>query len=57
MVHTNPLCRLDKSNVNAERQIEAIERRWDKIQSKLEILQKRVMGAADNANIQLSSKA
>jgi len=42
MVQTNPLCRLDKPNTCTERLVEAVSRRWDKISSRLEILQRRV---------------
>ena len=46
MVQTNPLCRLDKPNTNMERQVDVVSKRWDKIASRLEILQKRVSAAA-----------
>merc|ERR1712013_549030 len=39
MVQTNPLCRLDKPNSNIERQVEVVSNRWNKILSRLEILQ------------------
>jgi len=42
MVHTNPICRLDKPNTPEERQFSVINNRWDKITDRLEILQKRV---------------
>merc|ERR1712183_102957 len=52
MVQTNPLCRLDKPNTNMERQVEAVSSRWDKILSRLEILQRRVGLAAGGLTLQ-----
>jgi len=52
MVQTNPLCRLDKPNTNTERQVEAVSSRWDKILSRLEILQRRVGLAAGGLTLQ-----
>ena len=55
MVQNNPLCRLDKSNDAAERQVDVASRRFDKILEKLDILQQRVNIAAGNNNVSLST--
>ena len=55
MVQNNPLCRLDKSNDPAERQVDVANRRFDKILEKLDILQQRVNIAAGNNNVALST--
>jgi len=51
MVQTNPLCRLDKPNTSTERQVEAVSKRWDKISSRLEILQRRIVLAAGDMTL------
>merc|ERR1712083_198894 len=43
MVQENPLCRLDKNNDETARQIETLEKRWTKVESSLDILQKRML--------------
>jgi len=42
MVQTNPFCRLDKPNTADERRMAALNSRWDRITSRLAVLQKRV---------------
>lgn len=42
MVQTNPFCRLDKPNTAEERRMAALTTRWDRISSRLAVLQKRV---------------
>jgi len=43
MVQENPLCRLDKNNDETARQIQTLEKRWTKVESSLDILQKRML--------------
>ena len=52
MVQANPLCRLDKPNSNIERQVEVVSNRWNRILSRLEILQRRVGLAAGGITLQ-----
>jgi len=56
MVQTNPLCRLDKPNTNMERQLDVVNKRWDKIGARLEILQKRVIAAAGDITLSTEIK-
>jgi len=55
MVQSNPLCRLDKSNTQSGRQVEAVNKRFDNILDRLDILQQRVNIAANHFNIDLST--
>jgi len=57
MVQENPLCRLDKSNDDSIRQLDTLERRWDKVDSSLDILKQRMQALGINPDHLKSSKS
>ena len=57
MVRRNPLCRLDQSTDGVERQVNLLSKRFDKMLSRLEILQQRVNICAESSSVEISSCA
>jgi len=57
MVKKNPLCRIDKSGTGEERRLEVVSKRWARIESRLECIQKHMQALGVSTTGSVSSGA